>query len=72
MTLAEQIFVERGHVAKGTRKSLVQAHEVQARLFRLRKPLEMAKRYKLKLATQELECQIKEIRSVIDSPPWTR
>jgi bifunctional enzyme CysN/CysC len=68
VTLAEQIFVERGHVATHPESPLIQAHEVQARLFWLgKKPFEKNKRYKLKLATQEIECQIKEIRAVIDS-----
>jgi bifunctional enzyme CysN/CysC len=68
VTLTEQIFVERGHVGTHTTSPLVEAYEVHARLFWLgKKPFEMGKRYKLKLATQEVECQIKEIRSVIDS-----
>ncbi|MES2202105.1 MAG: adenylyl-sulfate kinase [candidate division FCPU426 bacterium] len=68
VTLEEQIFVERGHVATHPESPLVQAHEVHARLFWLgKKPFEIGKRYTLKLATQEVECRIKEIRSIIDS-----
>jgi bifunctional enzyme CysN/CysC len=68
VTLSEQIFVERGHIATHAESPLIQAHEVQARVFWLgKRPFEKNKRYKLKLATQELECQIKEIRAVIDS-----
>ena len=68
ITLAEQIFVERGHIATHSESPLVQAHEVHARVFWLGKqPLDKLKRYKLKLATQEAEVQVKEIRSVLDS-----
>jgi bifunctional enzyme CysN/CysC len=68
ITLSEQIFVERGHVATHAESPLVQSHEVQARVFWLGKqPLAKGKRYKLKLATQEAEVQVKEIRSVLDS-----
>ncbi len=68
ITLAEQIFVERGHVATHFESPLVQAHEIHARVFWLGKqPLDKVKRYKLKLATQEAEVQVKEIRSVLDS-----
>lgn len=68
ITLAEQIFVERGHVATHFESPLVQSHEIHARVFWLGKqPLDKLKRYKLKLATQEAEVQVKEIRSVLDS-----
>lgn len=68
VTLEEQIFVERGHIATHPESPLIQSHEIQARLFWLgKKPLEKGKRYKVKLASQEVECQVKEIRSVIDS-----
>jgi bifunctional enzyme CysN/CysC len=68
ITLEEQIFVERGHIGTHRESPLIQAHDVHARLFWLGKsPLEKGKRYKLKLATQEVEATIKEIRSVLDS-----
>lgn len=68
LTLSEQIFVERGHIATHKESPLVQSHEVQARVFWLGKQdLAKGKRYKLKLATQEAEVQVKEIRSVLDS-----
>ena len=68
LTLTEQIFVERGHVAAHPEAPLVQSHEVQARVFWLGKqPLEPGRRYKLKLATQEVDAEVREIRSVLDS-----
>ncbi len=72
ITLSEQIFVERGHVATHLESPLVQSHEIHARVFWLGKqPLDKIKRYKLKLATQEAEVQVKEIRSVLDSDSLT-
>ena len=72
LTLTEQIFVERGHIATLASSPMVQSHEVQARLFWLGKqPLVKHKRYKLKLATQEAEVQVKEIRGVLDSSTLT-
>jgi bifunctional enzyme CysN/CysC len=72
ITLAEQIFVERGHIATHGESPLVQSHEVHARVFWLGKQaLVKGKRYKLKLATQEAECEVKEIRSVLDSSSLT-
>jgi bifunctional enzyme CysN/CysC len=72
LTLTEQIFVERGHIATLASSPMVQSHEVQARVFWLGKqPLVKHKRYKLKLATQEAEVQVKEIRGVLDSSTLT-
>jgi bifunctional enzyme CysN/CysC len=68
ITLEEQIFVERGHVATHFESPLIQGHEIQARVFWLgKRPLVKERRYKLKLATQEAEVQVKEIRNVLDS-----
>jgi bifunctional enzyme CysN/CysC len=47
---------------------MIQAHEIQARVFWLgKRPMEVGSRYKLKLATQEVDASVKEIRSVLDS-----
>ncbi len=68
LTLTEQIFVERGHIATRAETPLIQSHEVHARVFWLgKRPLETGRRYKLKLATQEAEVQVKEVRSTLDS-----
>ena len=68
LTLEEQIFVERGHVATLPESPLISTHEVHARLFWLGKePFKVGQRYKIKLATQEAECEIKEIRSIMNS-----
>ncbi|MGH7144236.1 MAG: adenylyl-sulfate kinase [Planctomycetota bacterium] len=68
ITLTEQIFVERGQIAAHTQDGPVATTEFQARIFWLgREPLEVKKKYKLKLATQEVECTVKSIDRIIDA-----
>jgi len=68
ITLTEQIFVERGAVAALESAPPYELSSFKARLFWLgRKPLTKGRPYKLKLATQEVECQIESIEKVIDA-----
>ena len=68
ITLAEQIFVERGHVASHEKNAPVEANRFKANLFWMgKKNLEVGPRYKLKLATQELDCEIVSVDRVIDA-----
>ena len=68
ITLKEQIFVERGHVASHMADAPIESNRVKASVFWLgRKDLMLGGTYKLKLATQELECQIASIERVIDA-----
>ena len=68
VTLSEQIFVERGAVAALETDPPYELSRFKARLFWLgRTPMMQGKTYKLKLATQEAECEIESIESVIDS-----
>ena len=68
VTLTEQVFVERGAVAAREEEAPFELTTFKARLFWLgRAPFEKGKNYKLKLATQEVECQIDAIDRVIDS-----
>ena len=68
ITLTEQIFVERGHVASHVVDAPIESNRVKASVFWLgRKDLTLGGTYKLKLATQELECQIASIERVIDA-----
>jgi bifunctional enzyme CysN/CysC len=68
VTLTEQIFVERGAVAARETEPPYELTKFKARLFWLgRQPFSKGKTYKLKLATQEVECQIDSIERVIDS-----
>jgi len=68
ITLTEQIFVERGHVAAHSDSAPIESNRFHARLFWMgRKNLDPGRRYKLKLATQELDAEIVSIDRVIDA-----
>ena len=68
VTLEDQLFVERGHVASHAEEEPPVSRRLIANLFWLGKQdLRQGARYKLKLATQEVECQIVEIRRAIDA-----
>lgn len=68
ITLSEQIFVARGAVAALETDPPYELSRFKARLFWLgRAPFRKGKTYKLKLATQEVECEIDSIERLIDS-----
>ena len=68
VTLTEQVFVERGAVAALETGAPYELARFKARLFWLgRAAMVREKTYKLKLATQEVECQIDAIERVINS-----
>jgi bifunctional enzyme CysN/CysC len=68
ITLTEQIFVERGAVAALETAPPYELSRFKVRLFWLgRAPFSKGRAYKLKLATQEAECEIDSIERVIDS-----
>ncbi len=68
VTLSDQLFVERGAIAVHATDAPSLATEFTARIFWLgRTPLAAGKRYKLKLVTQEVECEIKTLEEVIDA-----
>lgn len=68
ITLVDQIFVERGHVASHEEKAPVLTNQFRARVFWLgHKPLEQEKRYKLKIGTTEIIAELKKVEHVIDS-----
>ncbi len=68
ITLTEQIFVERGAVASHEKDPPYELNRFKARLFWLgRNPFSKGRTYKLKLATQEAECEIASIEKIIDA-----
>lgn len=68
ITLTEQIFVERGAVAALESTPPYELSRFKARIFWLGKsPFKLGKNYKLKLATQEAECTIESIETIIDA-----
>ena len=68
ITLAEQIFVERGYVASHQNDTPIETNRFHADLFWIvREPLRAGHFYDLRLATQEVKCQIVSIEQVVDS-----
>jgi bifunctional enzyme CysN/CysC len=68
ITLSEQIFVERGVIAARESAPPYELTRFKARVFWLGKqPFAKGRKYKLKLATQEMECEIDSIEKVIDA-----
>ena len=68
VTLTEQIFVERGSVATLETEPPYALTKIRARMFWLgRAPFKKGKTYKIKLATQEAECQIDSLDKIIDA-----
>ena len=68
ITLTEQIFIERGTIASHETDAPYELTRFKARLFWLgRAPFRTGKLYKLKLTTQEVDCEIDSIERVIDS-----
>jgi bifunctional enzyme CysN/CysC len=68
LTLTEQIYVQRGAVAALESDAPYELSQFKARVFWMgRAPFLMGKAYKLKLATQEVECSIDSLERVIDS-----
>ncbi|HEX8078010.1 MAG TPA: adenylyl-sulfate kinase [Chthoniobacterales bacterium] len=68
ITLRDHIFVERGHVASHETEAPVETNRLHARVFWIgRDPLRVGDRYRLKLATQNVECHVAAIGNVIDA-----
>lgn len=68
ITLSEQIFVERGYVASHENDTPIETNRFHADLFWIvREPLRVGRFYDLRLATQEVKCQIVSIERIMDS-----
>jgi bifunctional enzyme CysN/CysC len=68
ITLTEQIFVERGHVASHEQDAPIESNRFKARLFWMgKRNLARGERTKLKLTTQELDAEIVSIERIIDA-----
>ena len=68
ITLDEQIFVERGEVATHQEQLPLVSTAFKANLFWLGKqPLEQGRRYVLRVATREVECEVAAILRIIDT-----
>ena len=68
ITLAEQIFVERGYIASRQDETPIETNRFHADLFWIaREPLRVGHPYDLRLASQQVKCQIVSIEQVMDS-----
>jgi bifunctional enzyme CysN/CysC len=68
ITLSEQIFVERGYVASHENETPIEANRFHADLFWIvREPLRIGHLYSLRLATQDVKCEMVSIERVMDS-----
>jgi bifunctional enzyme CysN/CysC len=68
ITLSEQIFVERGYVASRENETPIEANRFHADLFWIvREPLHVGHLYSLRLATQDVKCEVVSIERVMDS-----
>jgi len=68
ITLSEQIFVERGYVASHQTDTPIEANRIHADVFWIvREPMRSGRLYDLRLATQEVKCEIVSIDQVMDS-----
>src|SRR5438309_7985148 len=68
MTLSEKIFVERGYVASRENETPIETNRFHADLFWIvREPLRVGPLYSLRLATQDVKCQVVSIERVMDS-----
>src|SRR5213592_704498 len=68
ITLTEQIFVERGYVASHQTETPIEANRIHADVFWIvREPMRIGHLYDLRLATQDVKCEIVSINQVMDS-----
>lgn len=68
ITLAEQIFVERGQIATHEDAAPIVTSELRANVFWMgREPLRLGASYVLKLTTEEVGCKVAAIEHVLDA-----
>jgi bifunctional enzyme CysN/CysC len=68
ITLKDHIFIERGHVASHEADAPIETNRVHAKLFWIgAEPLRVGARYRLKLVTQNVECEVVAIGKVVDA-----
>ncbi|MEI7668752.1 MAG: adenylyl-sulfate kinase [Pseudomonadota bacterium] len=73
ITLSEQIFAERGNIASHLSDAPFLTNVFRARIFWLgNNPLQKNKRYKLKIATIEINAELREIEQVVDTNDLAR
>jgi len=72
ITLHDQIFVERGHIASHETDAPIESNRVRAKVFWMgQEPLRAGARYRLKLVTQDVECRVVSVGEVVDAATAT-
>jgi bifunctional enzyme CysN/CysC len=67
ITLRDHIFIERGHIASHEADAPVESNRVYAKVFWIGpEPLRAGGRYRVKLVTQDVECEVVALSNVID------
>src|SRR5947209_537391 len=68
ITLSEQIFVERGYIASQQTETPIETNRIHADVFWIvREPMRIGQLYDLRLATQDVKCELVSIDEVMDS-----
>jgi bifunctional enzyme CysN/CysC len=68
ITLDEQIFIERGEIASHEDSVPLVSTSFRVNLFWLgRRPLERGRKYLLRLATREVDCEVATIHRIVDA-----
>ena len=68
ITLNDHIFIERGHIASHANDAPAESNRVHARIFWIgREPLVAGAGFRLKLVTQDVECQVVTVENVVDA-----
>jgi bifunctional enzyme CysN/CysC len=68
ITLRDPIFIERGHIGSHEIDGPIESNRVHAKVFWIAaEPLRVGARYRLKLVTQNVECQVASVANVIDA-----
>jgi bifunctional enzyme CysN/CysC len=68
VTLREQIFVERGEIATHEAQLPLVSTAFRVNLFWLgKRPLEQGRKYQLRIATREVDCEVATIHRIIDT-----
>jgi len=68
VTLDEQIFIERGEIASRQDEIPLVSTALRANLFWLgQKPLARGRKYMLRLATKEVDCEVAAIHRIVDT-----
>jgi bifunctional enzyme CysN/CysC len=68
ITLLDHIFVERGHIGSHAAEAPIESNRVHARVFWISPDaLRVGDRYRLKLVTQSVDCEVVSIANVLDA-----